>query len=442
MNSKAKKCSCGDGEYHTRGMTTVKSIEDVMLRNGDLLYSLGNDYHDYDPLEPSLTEQIVNRAIKETNEISISRIRTPTKFFLEEISVGELLGTGGFSSVYGITGINPRGGDDNTYIGIDSSARDHFISSNNSQGKIWINRFALKHLRRKLVEKPKKFANGAIDLCVEAAFLASLDHPNILKIHGISAEGVNAYMHGRHDSFFLIVDRLSETLQDRVQKWRKEKKRNSSFWGKVKDKKGFKSDTLMAIRLKAAFDIASALDYLHSKSLIYRDLKPTNIGFDCNERLKLFDFGLCREIPSTEEKVTPGLLFKMSGGVGTYRYMSPEIANNQLYNQSADVYSFGMVLFEILSLNQPLISPGSKIVDSQLLRLCCCWPEAAKNLLHKAWSKDMKKRPTMNEIRVILKQEIIKLRKGDDTGLFFAQMTEKLKIEDESTCCTEATSIS
>jgi serine/threonine protein kinase len=95
--------------------------------------------------------------------------------------------------------------------------------------------------------------------------------------------------------------------------------------------------------------IASALSYLHSMHIIYRDLKPNNIGFSQDGRVQLFDFGLSRELPSpvmTEP-------FEMSGKVGTLRYMACEVATYQPYTVSADVYSWAMVAYETLTLQKP-----------------------------------------------------------------------------------------
>jgi serine/threonine protein kinase len=77
-------------------------------------------------------------------------------------------------------------------------------------------------------------------------------------------------------------------------------------------------------------------------------LKPNNIGFIGNT-VQLFDFGLSRELPSLDTTVP----FAMSGKVGTLRYMAPEVARHEHYNVSADIYSFGMVSYELLSLEKP-----------------------------------------------------------------------------------------
>jgi serine/threonine protein kinase len=78
------------------------------------------------------------------------------------------------------------------------------------------------------------------------------------------------------------------------------------------------------------------------------DLKPNNIGFIGNT-VQIFDFGLSRELPALDTS----LPFAMSGKVGTLRYMAPEVALHEHYNVSADIYSFGMVSYELLSLEKP-----------------------------------------------------------------------------------------
>lgn len=69
--------------------------------------------------------------------------------------------------------------------------------------------------------------------------------------------------------------------------------------------------------------------------------------------MKLFDFGLCKEIPSDPRKRCSGNLYKMTGRTGSRHYMAPEVALSQPYNQSADTFSFGILLWEILSLKPP-----------------------------------------------------------------------------------------
>mmetsp|Transcript_17306 Transcript_17306/g.28745 ORF Transcript_17306/g.28745 Transcript_17306/m.28745 type:complete len:510 (-) Transcript_17306:100-1629(-) len=434
------RCVCGDKAYNAKlAIPSVFYEDDANIANDEdcdiysLICKMQYQLYEYEPIEEAITEKIVQRARKEIDELSLIKQITPARFDLDEITVGSLLGSGGFSNVMEVSSLrlNENG---KHYTDLETKRRSDMVKLCNTKKKTSNSKsstaasggartnnhrmppYALKHLRRKLIKKPKKFANGAIDLALEAAFLSSLDHPNILKIHGVSSDGPAAYDMGRHDSYFLIVERLHETLQDRILTWRKQCKHLNSAWGRMTDKKGKKRDKLMADRLKVAFDIASALNYLHSRGLLYRDLKPPNIGFGLDNEVKLFDFGLCRELPPGADR-SMDVTYDMSGGVGTYRYMSPEVANRERYNQGADVFSFGMVLYEILSLNQPTVAEGRKTVNPEHLRMCMCWPESIKHMLCRTWSPEISKRPTMQEVCIVLKQKITELRYGDSTGL-------------------------
>jgi serine/threonine protein kinase len=175
---------------------------------------------------------------------------------------------------------------------------------------------AVKMLRHTLVQAPLKFANAAVDLALEAAFLSSLDHPNIVKLHGISAGGPEGYQGGRHDSFFLILDCLTEILQDRIIRWRKhDKKLRHRLWIRRTEDRESEKISFMIERLKVAAEIALGVAYLHSRRLVHRDLKPCNIGFDYHGQVKIFDFSLCSVFPS--EGICD-VQHNMIGAVGTY----------------------------------------------------------------------------------------------------------------------------
>lgn len=338
-----RRCFCGDKSYNAKIAIPSVFYEDDNLGNDEdcdiygLIYKMQHQMKEYAPVEEAITEKIVKRAKKEIGELRLQQQTTPARFELDEITVGPLLGSGGFSNVMEVSALQINDKNSLNYTPEEMKLRTGMVnacSNSSSSGKKAskdksattsktskshrLPPFAMKHLRRKLVKKPKKFANGAIDLALEATFLSSLDHPNILKIHGVAADGPEGYEKGRHDSYFLIVDRLHETLQDRILTWRKHYKHLHSAWGRMTDKKGKKQDKLMADRLKVAFDIASALNYLHSLGLLYRDLKPTNIGFGLEDDVKLFDFGLCRELPKGADR-SMHTVYDMSGGVGTYR---------------------------------------------------------------------------------------------------------------------------
>jgi hypothetical protein len=188
-----------------------------------------------------------------------------------QIAMGEKLGEGGFSNV-------------NSCV---------LLSKDGSRLSSKENEHAVKFLKRKIMVDVRHFRHGAADLATEAIFLGKLNHPGIIKIHGITAGSCEANVaSGKDCGFFIVVDRLKETLDQRIEAWKKESaaQPHSIFHRMSKDYKERQKSTL-ANRLKVAMDIASVMEYLHSLNIAYRDLKPDNVGFDYNGTLKLFDFG-------------------------------------------------------------------------------------------------------------------------------------------------------
>ena len=130
-----------------------------------------------------------------------------------------------------------------------------------------------------------------------------------------------------------------------------------------------------------------------------RDLKPNNIGF-LKGHVKLFDFGLSRELPQLDVHMP----FEMSGKVGTLRYMAVEVAMHRPYNVAADVYSWSMVCYELMTLQKPF-GGWTRDMHNNLVCGKGVRPEFTtdinmqlKQLLEQCWAQKAKDRPNMRQV--------------------------------------------
>jgi len=115
--------------------------------------------------------------------------------------------------------------------------------------------------------------------------------------------------------------------------------------------------------------------------------------------------------------------YELSGNTGSLRYMAPEVALSEPYNLTADVYSFGLLLWQVSSLELPYDgmkrSDHSKHVvrGNERPHLDSAWSTPLRILMKRAWEADPALRPSFKSMARILKREIATLRDGDGSGL-------------------------
>ncbi len=224
----------------------------------------------------------------------------------------------------------------------------------------------------------------------EAQVLASLNHPNVASIYGLEeADGVRA----------LVLELVEgPTLAERIAS----------------------GPIAVPEALRIAFQIAQGLEAAHEKGVVHRDLKPPNIKLTKDGDVKILDFGLAKalevEPPPVEESISPTLTRATQVGVllGTAGYMSPEQAKGKPADRRADVWSFGVVLYEMLTGKRAFAGEDVSETLAHILTKEPNWKALPVELSTRVWellarclTKDPKLRlQAIGEARIVLQSKL------------------------------------
>jgi eukaryotic-like serine/threonine-protein kinase len=235
----------------------------------------------------------------------------------------------------------------------------------------------------------------------EAQVLASLNHPNVAAIYGLEeSAGVRA----------LVMELVEgQTLQERL-----------GVGASVSRQTPLPLDDALPI----AKQIADALEYAHERGIIHRDLKPANVKITPEGTVKVLDFGLAKALDvdastssSSNVSNSPTLTAAATQAgviIGTAAYMSPEQARGKTVDRRADIWSFGCVLYEMLSGHKPFEGETVTDVLAAVVRAEPEWdalpadtPQRLRELIHRCVTKDPKQRlQAIGDARIEIEETI------------------------------------
>lgn len=173
---------------------------------------------------------------------------------------------------------------------------------------------AVKMLREDVVENDANFQEFIMRFRTEAQSVAKLSHPNIVTMYDVGHDGSTDYI------VMEYVD--GETLKKKI------------------EREGALDETYA---LEIAIQIAEALEHAHQNHLVHCDIKPHNILITRNGRVKVTDFGIAQAATSTAKHTNVGFI------MGSAPYLSPEQARGEMPDSRSDLYSLGIVLYEMLT---------------------------------------------------------------------------------------------
>ncbi|KAI8063482.1 kinase-like domain-containing protein [Gongronella butleri] len=232
-------------------------------------------------------------------------------------------------------------------LGTGSFGRVHLI-----QSRVNGRHYAMKVLKKSEVVRLRQIEHTNDEKCI----LEAVAHPFLVNMWGTFQDDINLYM---------VMDYVA----------------GGELFSVLRRMQRFPSNTAKFY----AGQVLLALEYLHSKDIIYRDLKPENLLLDLQGNIKIIDFGFAKHVPD----VTWTLC-------GTPDYLSPEVINSKGYSKAVDWWSLGVLIYEMLAGQTPFYDEDQlklfeKILEGKI-RYPSHFDEAAVSLVSKLLTADLSKR--------------------------------------------------
>lgn len=234
----------------------------------------------------------------------------------------------------------------------------------------------------KIIRVPDDDENGVLGTRLEKQFtrevtlLSRLHNPNVIKFIAACRRPL---------VFCVIMEYLSEgSLRGYLHKLEHEHK-------------SLPLEKLIAI----ALDIARGMEYIHSQGVIHRDLKPENVLINEDFHMKIADFGIACQESSCD---------LLADDPGTYRWMAPEMIKRKSYGRKVDVYSFGLILWEMVTGAIPYedmtpIQAAFAVVNKNTRpSIADDCPPPLRALIEQCWSIHPEKRPEFWQVVKVLEQ--------------------------------------
>ena len=246
---------------------------------------------------------------------------------LKDYKIIKLIGKGSFGEVYKVT-------KDNKFYALKMYRISNEMNNSNS-----------------LTQKEKNENLKSIEN--EIKILSQLDNPFIVKLYEVFSINPNEEIYNIKDE--------NQDNSDQIMCLVLELCENGDLNDKIKEKKHKNEIFSEKEILKYFYEILQGLYYLHKNRVLHRDLKTLNIFLTKDNHIKIGDFGVSKKLINNN-------IYAYTF-VGTPYYLSPEICQNKAYDEKSDVWSLGVIIYELITLNKPFDSQSQMGLFMKILKV-------------------------------------------------------------------------